>query len=594
MEFIKTKFDKFGKEPNLYYEGNEKSTSWIGFIFTIIYYFLYLSFFLYKFIRFINKVDISVYDTFPYIEEPPSIKINNNNFYVGFGLEDPETYNPTIDKTIYEAKAFFKEGKREGGEWKWNTKNVELIQCKLEYFGESFREKFKNNSLDNLYCLKDANETLYGHFSYDTYSLFFIQLFPCKNTTENNNHCKPKEIIDKYLNGTYFCMEFEDIELTPQNYTHPARPRNQDIYFSVSKKIFQEIHIFFQIVNVETDKGLFGLILEEINMKKDTYLKYHSSYYMNNYIEDDIYESEKPFANITIKLNDQIRIQRRTYPKIIAIFGDVGGFMDLILIILKIISLFPINILYEKEIVNKLFKFDLRKDYIKVYSKKLKNSKLPIDFQVLNENDMYINSLFHVDESQKKKYSPMDFQNKTKRIEEKIKKNKIFYSYDDSNLKPINKTVDVEKISEFKIGNINGNDIDIDDDESVRTEFSNIDKEEINNKIKNENEKDILDDKKKNFYLGHNSSKSNDNLVDSKESVVEKITMSPIKIYLCCFFSRKIKNQNNLLMDKGIEIFKDKMNIFTIFKKSIFNEIILKKEPLVELLDIPFEKILIN
>ena len=218
---------------------------------------------------------------------------------------------------------------------------------------------------------------------------------------------------------------------------------------------------------------------------------------------------------------------------------------------------------------------------------------------------MYINSLFHVDESQKTKiYAPMvgnkikknadkknDFKNKKEIIKGRVKKIKIFDS-DELNVIPINTTVGVEKILEVKTGNLIDNGIYIDNDKPIQTEFSNNDKEEINNKINNE--KVILDDKEKSFYLGHNSSKSNDNLVNFKEKIVEKITMNPIKIYLCCFFSRKIKNQNNLLMDKGIEIFIDKMNIFTIFKKSIFNEILLKKEPLVELLDIPFEKILIN
>ena len=50
LNFIQN-FDKFGKEANLYYEGNEKRTSWIGFIFSIpffkkyYYVILYLSFF---------------------------------------------------------------------------------------------------------------------------------------------------------------------------------------------------------------------------------------------------------------------------------------------------------------------------------------------------------------------------------------------------------------------------------------------------------------------------------------------------------------------------------------------------------------------
>ena len=40
--------DLFGKEPELYFKGNSKRTSWVGRIFTFIYAMIYLAFFLYK------------------------------------------------------------------------------------------------------------------------------------------------------------------------------------------------------------------------------------------------------------------------------------------------------------------------------------------------------------------------------------------------------------------------------------------------------------------------------------------------------------------------------------------------------------------
>ena len=519
-------FDKFWKRANLYYERNEKRTTWIGFIFSILYAFLYFSFFIYKLIRMMKKVDVSVYDTFAHIEKPPSINITNNNFYVGFGLETEE-YDPFIDETIYYPKAFFKEGIRNGNEWVWDIKNVELEKCRIENFGESFREKFKTNAIGNLYCLKEVNKTLYGHFSYDTYSFFYIQLFPCKNNTENNNHCKPKEIIDKYLNGNYFCMEFEDVELTPQNYSNPVRPRNQDIYFTVSKKLFQEVHIFFQIINVETDKDIFGLQLEQfINMREDEYLKYHSAYYMNNYIENDIYETDEPFCDITIKLHDQIRIQRRTYPKLINIWGDIGGFMEFIFIIFNLISFFPIDILYETEIVNKLFKFDIENKYI--YVKKFQKSKIPIDFQEIYR----INGI--QDENNTSKYD------------------------------------------EIKIKEIN-------------TENSSFNDDKI--------QKKIIESHKQNDNIKLNSNNKLIKCLELYESkikennikIIDNIRINPIFIYLFCFCSRKFKNKNNFLLDKGMEIFIDKMNIFTIFKKSINNEMILNKESIIEIFDLPIK-----
>ena len=158
--------------------------------------------------------------------------------------------------------------------------------------------------------------------------MIFIELFPCKNTTENNNKCKPIEIIDSYLKGTFVCMEFQDVELTPHNYNYPARARNQDIYSTIGKKLFKEIHIYYQITKIETDLEILGFDeLQRLN--NVTYLKHITTKEMANILEDDIYQTGNAFCNITIKLHE-IRIQRRSYSKLFNILGDVGGIMEII------------------------------------------------------------------------------------------------------------------------------------------------------------------------------------------------------------------------------------------------------------------------
>ena len=152
---------------------------------------------------------------------------------------------------------------------------MELERCKLEKFGTNYRDKFKSKPLNNFYCFKEINETLMGHFSYDIYSLFYISFFPCVNKTENNNHCKSIEEIDYYLNGTFLSIELQDVEMTPQFYNTPARARDKDIYTTVGKKLFQELHIFFQIVNVETDMDFLGLNNFQ-NFETKKFLKFDS------------------------------------------------------------------------------------------------------------------------------------------------------------------------------------------------------------------------------------------------------------------------------------------------------------------------------
>ena len=140
-----------------------------------------------------NKKDGTFYDTYAYTGQPPSIKLSNENFYGGFGLENPETYDTFIDESIYFPKAYFKKAERHGNIWEWSIKELELERCQLEKFGPLYRDKFKDKPLNNFYCFKNMNETLIGHFSYDIYSLFFISFFPCVNSYNNKNKCKPIE-----------------------------------------------------------------------------------------------------------------------------------------------------------------------------------------------------------------------------------------------------------------------------------------------------------------------------------------------------------------------------------------------------------------
>jgi len=142
-------------------------------------------------------------------------QLSSENFYGGFALEDPNTYDAYIDERIYTPKLYFKRTERRGDNFEWDIKELELERCKLEKFGSKFRDSFKMKALNNYYCFKDLNYTLQGHFSYDLYSFFFIQFFPCVNTTENNK-CKPPEEIDFYLKNTFINLEMQDIELTPK------------------------------------------------------------------------------------------------------------------------------------------------------------------------------------------------------------------------------------------------------------------------------------------------------------------------------------------------------------------------------------------
>ena len=526
--------DMFGKEPELYYKTRPKKTSWMGRILSFLFVLVYFAFFLYKLIRMLKRVDVTFYDTFTYADKPPAVPLTHNNFYIAFALEDPITYNPFVDESVYYPKAYFKRAEMKGDDFEWKIVELEVERCKLEKFGESYREVFKNVDLYNHYCFKDINNyILEGHFSYLLYSFFYIEFYPCVNTTESKK-CKPLNEIDYYLKNTFISFEIENIELTPKNYENPTRPRNTDVYTTVGKKLFQEIHVYFEVVNIETDLDWFGFDEFE-NIKSDIYLKYDEMFIMGNLIEEDIYETGNKFCDVTFKLSENVRTQRRVYTKFVTILGDVGGLMEVIFTFFRLISSFSVDILYEISLVNRLFKFDLDKKNV-----------------ILREND----------QNNFKQIKVFNINDKETIKEKKIENNDITIIANNTRKNMKNKSNKL--FSKKKVINRNNNNEIFSMNFSNTKSKSNFQDVEIGNKIA------VNDDKKNNM---NNESKN----------IVNKVRLNRACIYFWFCFARHRKIQDNFLITEGMNLISRRLDIFNIFEKiyqdeqrkeTVFNKVI--------------------
>ena len=535
FKFLKN-IDIFDKSFELYYKGKSKKSTYIGSIFTICYGVIYFSFFLYKILRMINKRDITFYDTTAHLEEIPEIDATNENFYGGFALEHPETYDNFIDETIYYPKAYYKIGRLEGDDWIWTIKEIELEKCQLEKFGSTYKDKFKNKKLNNLYCFKNVNDKLLGHFSYDYYSFYFIQLFPCRNTTENSK-CQTREKMDYYLKSTFVSFQLQDIEITPLNFSHPVIGRDLDVYATVGKKLFQELHVLYQIVDIETDLDPLGFS-DFQNVRSEKYLKYNSLIQMTNILENDLYETGESFCNITIKLTEKVLTERRRYTKLIEVMRDVGGFMEVILSVFKIVSLFSTNILYEKSLVNCLFEFDIDRKNIIIHNKyqnKLtkkinldkkisKRNEYELDYNILN-NDVIATSKNNLNNNKLKNY----YENNLEL--DKINKRR-------SNLRPMRNNINRRNFIRRTINNINI--------------IKNID-----------------------IYNYKNKGEELDG------TIINKIKINKCCIYFCFLCVRKRKNMENILLDEGMRIIIEKLDIINIFKSLYRDDMGLKEEKVI-------------
>ena len=520
--------DMFGKEPELYYKTRPKKTSWIGRILSFSFVFIYFVFFIYKFIKMLRRVDVTFYDTFTYASSPPIVPITHENFYIAFALEDPNSYDPFINEGVYYPKAAFKRAEMKGEQFEWEVVPLEVEKCNLNKFGKNYQNLYKNIDLDNYYCFKDINNfNLEGHFSYLQYSFFYIEFFPCVNNSNitDGNKCEPKEIIEYYLDNTFVSLEMEDIELTPKNFEKPIRERNVDVYTTVGAKLFEELHVFFEVVNIETDMDWFGFDEFE-NIKSQIYLKYDETFIMSNIIQKDVYKTGEKFADVTLKLSENMRTQRRVYTKFVTILGDVGGFMEVIFTLFRIISSFSVDILYEVSMVNRLFNFDL------------------------NKKKVVLKEITDIEDDKTATFS----KKKRKREKEKEKDSENEKNPDQNDINIINprkrthrKTT--KSLTQKKsIYNYNLNDL------NNRNLSSSKSKAHIPDDADLDNKKTVFENSK----------------VDSsynEKSLVKKVRMNRACIYLWFCFVRRRRITENVLLNEGMDLISKRLDIFNIFEK---------------------------
>jgi hypothetical protein len=194
-----------------------------------------------------------------------------------------------------------------------------------------------------------------------------IRIYPCKNTTDNNNHCKPKETIDDYFTGGYFSILTKDIGLNPSNYSFPVLSTLQDLYTSIDKQIYRDYILYYGITEIRTDTGLF---VEDVKTKR--YLDFRKEAQSFNFREEKDFYTGKAICSIAFRLDDIIKIQQRSYTKLKEVLSSTGGYMQLISTLFTIISLLAKKIIAEIKIINGIFNFNVKhqKMMMKIHSMK--------------------------------------------------------------------------------------------------------------------------------------------------------------------------------------------------------------------------------
>ena len=350
-------FDIYSKRASFFYNNHEKIGSLFGLVLTLIYISVSLILFIYYIAMTLERKNIIVYDSTIFSNELLSININASNFYFAFGIENKDTLNRFIDETIYYPEIVFIEREKVNGEFiTISQKILEYEDCKEENFGENYQHLLVKGELNNSYCLKDFNSNLQltGGFKYEKMSYIRIKIFPCKNTTKNNNHCRSQDEIDSFLSNGYLSILVKDFGLNPSNFTSPVIPTFRDLFTAIDKHLYRNMVLKYGLTEVNTDEGL---IFEE--MKKEKFLQFRESVQTSSFLDEENYKNGTEICLLQLRLDDIIYIQKRKYTKISEIFSRIGGYMQLIYTLFSIMALFLNKLNLELKIINSIFNFDV-------------------------------------------------------------------------------------------------------------------------------------------------------------------------------------------------------------------------------------------
>ena len=512
-----------------------------------------------------------VYDSNMYSNKTPSIDINLNNLNFAFGLEDRISSNRFVDPSIYYPEILFLDRiKNEEGEFQTVVrKELKYGICKNNSFGDNYNQYFGNIEINNSYCLENFNLTLAGGYKYDRMSYIRIKIIPCVNKSTNENICKPQEVIENFLTGTYLSVLLKDVGLNPSNYSVPTLPTLQNIYTTIDKRFFRDFILNFGITEIQTDTGIF---YESFQTEK--YLKYigdEQSFYFRT---EEEFKQGKQLCVIQIRLADNIHIQTRTYKKMQEVFSLIGGYMQLLSTAFSLISILT-NLDLEVKILNKLFNFNLERNKLSI---KIKNIK---ELNYYKHNN-YMNSHY----TTKKTFI--------------IKKIKNQYNKDKNNIKHNNGSNNITNKNLIGIDNNNTRNIlpiiNIVNYNKINDTFDNSQKI-INNNISVNNRRSLFQKQYKREIV-------NDSLHRIKSKSLrgdERVYYRPMRMFTKSFINKNNNdndnknNENNInlnlfnyycyggmkkhieLFDLGVSLYRRRMDIINAFTILFFSEKLLVK-----------------
>ena len=367
--------DVFGLMNNLTINNKPKYTTRLGGILTIFMVLLAVVIFLYFGQEMYSLKNPNSFRSEVFEKTPEIIKFSKDSYFFMFGVEDFNTvhfrddsiYTASVVQEIFNSTGTF-------------TFNIPIEPCQEHHLPTDPEQAnyFRNApkaALNKLFCINENyldSMSISGSFDSDFYVNIKITIYPCINSTNNNNSCQSREVMQNKLGG-YFAFYTLDYVMDPNNYENPGVATGTDYfgYLKLGNVLRNSRFIATTIVN--TDDG--WLFTNQNTKKYPTYNNDKEAMMQGDDSTLTIFRMRKFHTNMIIE---------RKYKKLQDVLAEMGGILNIIYVLFALISHPFVKSDYQSKLANKCFNFEIvneKKTKKKLMKKKKKLSEKLTDLK---------------------------------------------------------------------------------------------------------------------------------------------------------------------------------------------------------------------
>lgn len=373
-----TKLDLFSKRPHFYIHDSLFFQTKFGAFFSIIVSLLILTAGVYFGREIWLKDNPTVNTKFEVTPEPGELVLDKDKWDCFFGLQ----FNNTlfIDESFYTIKGRLFTYTNDNG---LSDSEFNIEPCTENSLSETNKEIFSSYSHDNAYCISWNNTqtlSLQKMWGQEGFSYIDISIWPCINSTENNNSCATPEELNNKLSIGVFDLYTIYYFVDSTNYHEPYTKTVKNSFFAVSYKTF--IHSILWIYHSEIKSDIGFLLTQEV--KSEAF--FIDSLQLNYYSEP---ETDSRYVRFQFQVTNYKQVYQRSYIKLQTFCAQLGGLINFFIICGTIICFSMNEFMYRNYLVNYFYDIDYEG-----YDKKEKGKKQNTNwFRSYSSNKLAINKI---------------------------------------------------------------------------------------------------------------------------------------------------------------------------------------------------------